>query len=348
MSLQEAILQQKIGFLESELEESKKREQNLKHLNDSLMEAMYSEDSSEEIKHLKDLLNQKQRKIDQYETENQELKMDLREITAKSDSNKYELINEIQKLKAENESIRNNLQSQEETSRHAQSVAQYQFHIKLRQTKRELLVQKEENKKECNRIKQESEAAIIELKSLFGKENEALRQQVRSLQNKVRQQASKIQELEDSEVKIQDLQDQLKNRGSLLDESEVKSTARRDSSNYLQVALKAKATEIKELKQRNENLRVQKNKLQNELERLKEVKENEPEVGLKTEIKGLIDKLLQAKTKLVLEGEKAPRPKSVTKNRLSQQVPRSISPLNLSYVSRAQTPQEALSELNIH
>lgn len=125
-----------------------------------------------------------------------------------------------------------------------------------------------------------------------------------------------------------------------------------------------KDKEIRDLRMHIEKISLQKERVQLELDRamlelkqykldrnMVDEKRNENENALKNEIKFLIGKLLKAKSKLASEGDLSEtikkeamnitmRTRSALKNRIDMRSPidRPISPLNLSVISRSESP----------
>jgi hypothetical protein len=122
MSMENALMQQKLEFLEMELEDAKRREENLKRVNNSLMQAINNEPSI-----LKDqTLLELQKANEQYLTEltalkkkhkdqllgfekqvqelflsKKELQIDLKHQKTAAESEKYELLAVIKQLESE-------------------------------------------------------------------------------------------------------------------------------------------------------------------------------------------------------------------------------------------------------
>ena len=392
MSMHEALLQQKIEFLEIELEEYKRREEDLRAQNDSLMNLInnptqdplkvlttqdqtieelkksneqYSKDLSQIKQNYKDQIAKLEKSNYELALQNKELNLDLRQFQIQTDSEKYELRDQIKKLESDKLSLENSLKSYQHDSEHEQSLSKYQFQLKLHEAQRELEIQKEEARKDCLKIQQEADSAIIEIKSLFNKENEALRQQIRSLQQKVRQQSEKIHSFKELEKsKYEEEKSKTDNACQTSFEEERtedrplqlrshENTAR-GNYNYSRM-LNERTKELKELQKKNESLELQRDRAQIELDKatleLKQIKLQqsasdekrvEIESKLKNEIKFLIGKLLKAKSKrnIDLETIHDPRNRSMKSSRITNplETARSTSPMNLSTISRHESP----------
>jgi hypothetical protein len=212
----------------------------------------------------------------------------------------------IQKLEAENTSLSNaaklktiEKQTQNENQKYQVSEQQKAFAI-----------EKENLLKENKKIREDSEKALIELKTIYESENEGLRAQIKEQQKKMRVHLNKIEELKEQssefmEIKNEELECQVEyykqlyltsNKGNDTVKSTLDSNEKQKMLGIIQ------------------NLNMQKDKLQVELENsqleVKKVKIDlaksqekywENERNLKNEIKILIGKLMKAKSKLLTE-----------------------------------------------
>ncbi|CAG9316570.1 unnamed protein product [Blepharisma stoltei] len=220
--IQEALLLQRLEFLQIELDDAKKREQNLKKVNESLLQAMTVNDpnpikdhtieelqkSNEQL--MKDIQQTKARhkeQINSLEKQNNELSLSVKELQLDLkhqkvifESEKFDLLSRIQKLEADKLSLEQSSKVNQDDKNHGHELYKLKTELKMQDVRREADILKEESRNEILTVRQEADAAILELKTLFNKENEALRAQIKNLQAKLRQQSGKMDRYQNEEV----------------------------------------------------------------------------------------------------------------------------------------------------
>mmetsp|Transcript_4423 Transcript_4423/g.4251 ORF Transcript_4423/g.4251 Transcript_4423/m.4251 type:complete len:210 (+) Transcript_4423:45-674(+) len=71
--------------------------------------------------------------------------------------------------------------------------------LKLHEANREMEIHRDESRNEVNKVRQEADAAIFHLKSMFNKENDTLKSEIKSLQIKIHHQKDKIEKLKQAD-----------------------------------------------------------------------------------------------------------------------------------------------------
>ena len=276
-------------------------------------------------------MNELQKTIDMLQQENSELKVKIRDINHNSEQEKQEiLLNErelelnfkqqkvnfeseklqllgaIQKLESEIFKLSNSAKLK---TFEKETVSESQKN-QINGLQKQFLLEKEALIKENTKIREDSEKSLIELKSVYESENESLRNTVKDLQKRIRQQQHVIDELKEQtgevmENRNEELECQVEYYKELYLNTTKNTTSRKNISD---------SAEKQKYLDSIESLNIQKDKLQLEIEKLQlEVKKLkldinrnqekywENERNLKNEIKILIGKLMKAKSKLESE-----------------------------------------------
>lgn len=333
LNVSEALLEQKIEFMQIELDDLKKKEENLKKTNECLMQALGSTDSlltvtnkqtasmqdlkrtnEAQARELSELKTTYKDKISSLEKEKQELLMkvndleySLKQQRIAMETEKLEIISQLQKIESDKMSVEQALKSYENDRNFQKDFFKYQQELKINDLTKQLDLSKEESRNEVMKTRQESDKALMDLKLMYERELEKLKSQLRGTSDKLRAEKSKIDLIRSDnnpklmEIRIEELESELefyKNKGS---KDSLFLTSQEDE--------KKRNFKIESLALENEKIRVQLERSQLEvdqlaieLERTRRDKE-ETEVNLKNEIKFLIGKLLKAKSKLLAEGE---------------------------------------------
>jgi hypothetical protein len=393
--MENALLQQKVEFLEMELEEVKRREENLKRVNHSLMQAINNEPSI-----LKDqTLSELQKANEQYLNEltslkkkykeqlsllekqtrelflsKKELQIDLKHQKTSAESEKYELLGIIKQLESEKLDLEKSFRKKEEDDRN------------------NTILYEKNSKEYLNplKFKQSLEKSFGETRSYHNKENDILKGQLENLMSKLKSKKEKIKRLKDRNnektlrIRIEELEEELETyklickkqtTSSKQQETEKKLKQDLDDAlntieklkkvsgekkyNDLKTTISKKDLEIRELKEKInycnleiERFAVELNKSTLKLQQneiywaMSDEKRSETEIALKNEIKFLIGKLLKAKSKV---GPDTDANESIVKKELMATVRsksvkkslgpvKSISPLNLSVITRSDSP----------
>ena len=203
-NISEALLQQKIEFMQIELEEYKRKEENNRRTNESLMQALGGTENNSlnvliiQIQSLQELkkTNEQQEKelyelklrykdkISSLEKEKQELMIinknfeySLKQQRLALESEKLEILSQLQKLESDKLSVEQALKSYEHDRSHQIEKQKYQTDLKLIDLQRQLELQREESRNELIRNRQESDKSIIEIKAIYEKEIDTLKNQ---------------------------------------------------------------------------------------------------------------------------------------------------------------------------
>ena len=355
-NISEALLKQKIEFLEIELDEFKKKEDSYRRTNDSLLQALGTSDTpsltvtpmqAQTIQELKKTNEQQEKELFELKSRykdristlekekqqlillNKDLEYSLKQQRLSMESEKLEIISQLQKLESDKLSVEHALKSYEQDRSHSQELFKYQQELKIAELQHQLEFHKEESRTELLRSRKDTDKAVIELKSMYETEIDLLKNQSMQLQDKIRHQSSKIGNLKEESnpkmmmIRIEELEGELEyyknNRNNSYRKKEEESvliSSREDLSEIKKWDSKVKKQggnsaeyEIENLLLQNERVKVQLDRARlevdqfaNELERNRR-EQAENECLLKNEIKFLIGKLLKAKSKLSIEGE---------------------------------------------
>lgn len=254
---------------------------------------------------------------------NKDLEYSLKQQRIASESEKLEILSQLQKLESDKLSAGHALKSYEQDKSHSQILEKYQLDLKILELEHKLEFQKEEARNELLRCRKESDQAIFEMKSMYDNEIESLKNQSWQLQEKIRHQSSKIEYLKEESnpellrIRIEELEGELEYyKGNFLkkeEEENVLISSREDISEIKKWDSKVKrqnvGNEIENLLLQNERVKLKLDRTQLEMEQMANELERtrkdqlENETSLKNEIKFLIGKLLKAKSKLAVEGE---------------------------------------------
>ncbi|CAG9330984.1 unnamed protein product [Blepharisma stoltei] len=218
-TIEEALLNQKNEFLRLELEETKTRESNLKKLNDSLMQAIQhnlplrdnlleelkksNDQLTRDIDNLKLRYSEKSSSLEKVNYDllisNKELKIELKQEKIKFESEKCELHAKIKTLENEKFSLEKQMRELSGNNDEAWNKIKFQMELKLHEANREMEIHRDESRNEVNKVRQEADAAIFHLKSMFNKETDTLKSEIKSLQIKIHHQKDKIEKLKQAD-----------------------------------------------------------------------------------------------------------------------------------------------------
>ncbi|OMJ73293.1 hypothetical protein SteCoe_28043 [Stentor coeruleus] len=354
-NISEALLKQKIEFMQIELDEFKKKEENFRRTNECLMQALGTNDSTsinshahEELKKTneqleKEIFELKTRykdKVALLEKEKQELLLSSKELEYSlkqqrlaMETEKLEIVSQLQKLESDKLAAEQALKSYEHDKSYQQELQKYQTDMKVLDLQRQLELQREESRNELTKARQESDKAIIELKQMYEKEMDSLKNQSWQMQEKLRSQAYTIENMKEEsnpkllEIRIEELENELEYYKSLKPNTSTKKknpeendeiflSSREDLSEIKNSASKSRRNqrpspdfEIENLILQNERLKLQFDRARLEIDQLSieldrtRREQIDSENALKNEVKFLIGKLLKAKSKLSAEGE---------------------------------------------
>ena len=238
-----------------------------------------------------------------------DLDYSLKQQRIQSETEKLEIISQLQKLESDKMSVEQALKSYENDKYFQQDIFKYQQDLRIAELSKQLDLSKEESRNDVMKTRQESDKALIELKFLYENEIESLKSQIRNLQDKLRNEKNKIDSIRSEnnpklmEIRIEELESELEF---------YKNKRRKDESlmlNSQEDGRKGRDLHIESLALENEKVKVQLERAKFEIEQMnvemqrsrREQLENEN--NLKNEIKFLIGKLLKAKSKLTVETE---------------------------------------------
>lgn len=153
-----------------------------------------------------------------------EMQLDLKHQRVIFESEKFDLLSKIQKLESDKLYLEHSSKAYENDKSHGQELQKLKTELKMQDARREADILKEESRNEVITVRQEADSAILELKSLFNKENEALRQQVKNLQVKLRQSNEKLERYRNDDIEnlyrhIEELEienDKLRNQSEII------------------------------------------------------------------------------------------------------------------------------------
>jgi hypothetical protein len=376
--METALLQQKIEFLEMEVEEIRRREENLKKINNSLMQAI----NNEPVLFKDHNLNELQKANDQYISEINQMKKKHKEEISTFEKQLQELFLSKKELQIDNKHLKTAAESEK-----------YEFLTIIKQLESEKF-QLEKNFKRLeenesvlqDRKFKENQRLSLDSKNLndsrfIMKENEQYKSKIEYLNSKLKSKKEKIKRLKERNneralrVRIEEMEEELETYKMICKKNtpknaEVEKSLRKELDGALNTiaSLKNKTDpkplimkkdlEIQQLKEKlvkciaeNERLtadcgRINLKLQQNEIYwKMADQKRAETELALKNEIKFLIGKLLKAKSKLGNDDSKevTAKPALVTTVR-SQSVKKDlkmgkgISPLDLSSITRSDSP----------
>ena len=213
------MIQQKIEFLEMELEEVRRREDNLKKINNSLMQAINNEPTI-----LKDqTLAELQKANEQYLSElnmlkkrnkeqttylekqvqelflmKKELQIDLKHQKTAAESEKYELLGALKQLESEKQFLEQSLRKREESRME------------------EVLIEKNtKERQDSMRQRYSLDKSVGESRLVHNKENEQLRGKLEVFMNKLKNKKEKIKRLKEKtnekslRMRIEELEDEI-------------------------------------------------------------------------------------------------------------------------------------------
>ena len=262
--------------------------------------------------------------------ENKELEYKLKQQRLGLESEKLEIISQMNRLEADKISVNQALKSYENDLTYNQSLLQFQNGSKITELQRENEILKEEHRNNTQKLRQEFDKMVIELKLLHEREKDSLRNQISQLQSKLRIYSQEIEHLKQEhnqnmqKIQIEELTNELEYYKSLKvssfqDEIEGSEEFRsiytenfgsKDSyARYNKSARYQTEDATENLTLQKERLLIQMKKDKRAFENLRDAYEKlkqkslETENSLKNEIKFLIGKLLKAKSKLSTEGE---------------------------------------------
>ena len=355
--MNESLLKQKIEFLEFELEKVKEKDQNHQKMNESLLQILGKNEESlihvisiqtqtlielknsnemqrKELQDLKirhkDELLHLEKEMNQVILENKELEYRIKQQRISLESEKLEIISQLQRLQAEKLSVDQALKSYENNSLYQQSIKEFQTDSKVADLQRQFDIQKEEHKNELLRNRQASEKTMLELKIMYDKEIDNFKQQILQLQARLKSSLEEIESLREGDstirqkFQVEELESELEYYKSFVHTGFISRSEDREEFNSIYTeALNSKESASRgngsnkysysadfenillkneKLTLDNEKYQIEVNELRNEFEKIKRASvENENK--LKNEIKFLIGKLLKAKSKLSTEGE---------------------------------------------
>lgn len=238
-----------------------------------------------------------------------DLDYSLKQQRIQSETEKLEIISQLQKLESDKMSVEQALKSYENDKYFQQDIFKYQQDLRIAELSKQLDLSKEESRNDVMKTRQESDKALIELKFLYENEIENLKSQIRNLQDKLRNEKNKIDSIRSEnnpklmEIRIEELESELEF---------YKNKRRKDESlmlNSQEEGRKGRDLHIESLALENEKVKVQLERAKFEIEQMNvEIQRSrreqlENENNLKNEIKFLIGKLLKAKSKLTVETE---------------------------------------------
>ena len=376
--MESALLQQKVEFLEMEVEEIRRREENLKRVNNSLMlaignePALFKDQTVNELqkayealmsdiavikKKNKDEITSLEKQMQELFLSKKELQIDLRHQKTTAESEKYELLTVIKQLESENIQLENSLKKLAEQDQ----------------------VLKDRTFKENQRLSIDSKS--LNDSRFILKENEQFKSKLEYLNSKLRSKKEKIKRLKERtnekslRVRIEEMEEELETYKLICKKpsnsrNEVERSLRKeleDAQNTIaNIKLKndskplimKKDLEIQQLKEKLVKTTADNERLSNEISKvglklqqneiywkMADQKRSETENALKNEIKFLIGKLLKAKSKLGNDDSKETTAKPVLVTTVRSQsvkkdlkMGKGISPLDLSSITRSDSP----------
>lgn len=216
MSMEKALLQQKIEFLEMEIEEARRREENLKKVNNSLMQALSNEptilkdqtmvelqktndQNAFELNSLKKKYKEEVTALDKQIQDlflaKKELQIDLKHQKTANESEKYELLSIIKQLETEKLALEKTLTKQQED--------EPRFDAALTEKNR------------MERFRVSIEKNLGESRRSINKENDTLKGKLEILSTKLRNKKEKIKKLKEKTIekslrmKLEELEEEL-------------------------------------------------------------------------------------------------------------------------------------------
>mmetsp|Transcript_8345 Transcript_8345/g.16515 ORF Transcript_8345/g.16515 Transcript_8345/m.16515 type:complete len:575 (+) Transcript_8345:4266-5990(+) len=219
----EALLRQKLEFLELQLSDSKQREQDLQRMYDSLLETLDVEsEETKAVKDLKDAQAQLEREhaatvdrlnaqVTSYEKQLRSLKEQLQDTDYKLRTQKLgfeealmEIRQEALKVKSEKQQLEMKLRLQENGELQSREQLNKSQQLRLDNATKEIEKLKDDCEREVQSVRQQTDAAFTELRMLYEKEKDSLEQQLRKAQQTnalLRQEFDKEQAKKLEEVK---------------------------------------------------------------------------------------------------------------------------------------------------
>ena len=258
MSMENALMQQKLEFLEMELEDAKRREENLKRVNNSLMQAINNEPSI-----LKDqTLLELQKANEQYLTEltalkkkhkdqllgfekqvqelflsKKELQIDLKHQKTAAESEKYELLAVIKQLESEKMGLEASFRKKEENR--VDSV---------------LCERNRKERSESIRLKPNLDRSLCESRTFHNKENDLLKGKIEVLTTKLKNKKEKIKRLKERSyektlrARIEELEEEIETYKMVIKKQSPSMSRKYDSEKSLRKDLEEALNTIDKLK----------------------------------------------------------------------------------------------------
>ena len=219
MSMESALVQQKIEFLEMELEEVRRREDNLKKINNSLMQAINNEPTilkdqtfaelqkaNEQYLSELGMLKKKhkeqttslEKQVQELFLMKKELQIDLKHEKTAAESEKYELLGAIKQLESEKQFLEQSLRKREES--------RMEGILNEKNTK---------DRQDSIRYRYSLDKSFGESRIVHNKENEQLRGKLEIFMTKLKNKKEKIKRLKEKtnektlRMRIEELEDEI-------------------------------------------------------------------------------------------------------------------------------------------
>lgn len=235
----EAVLRQQLEFLEMQLQDSKRKEQDLQRMYDGLLDTLgadideVSSMQSKAVKDLKDSQAQLERdheavierltaQILSYEKQVRSLKEQLQDTDYKLRTQKLgfeeslmEVRQEALKAKTEKQQLENKLRQQENGAVQTREQLNKSQQLKLDSATKEIEKIKEDCEREVQEVRAQTDAALAELRQIYEKEKASVEQQLRkalSINSLMRQELLKEMEdkIEEAKADLAKQNDKLK------------------------------------------------------------------------------------------------------------------------------------------
>lgn len=271
------------------------------------------------LRHKDELLSLEKEK-NQILLDNKELEYKVKQQRITMESERLEIVSQVQRLEGEKISLEQALKSCEGEIAHLKSLKNLQNDSKTAEIQREFEILKEEHKNELVKSRQASDKVILELRGLYEAEFDVLKQQISTLHGKLKGSLQEIEYLKENnnanmyKLQVEELENELEYYKSITNTGYL---SRNDEDQQFRSICTETLQSFDEKKyEKPSNFEVQKEILQIQIEKyeieskelkkeLEKIKEEtvSNEHKLKNEIKFLIGKLLKAKSKLSTEGE---------------------------------------------
>ena len=131
------------------------------------------------------------------------------------ETEKLEIVSQMQRLESDKLAMEQAMRSYEHDKSYQQEIQKYQKDLKVVELQKDLELQKEEARNEMAKSRHESDKIVIELKAMYDKEIESLKNQTFQMQEKIRNQASRLDSFREEsnpkmlEIRIEELENEL-------------------------------------------------------------------------------------------------------------------------------------------